>query len=164
MIHTSSYVTTLTEESSDVIPLIFRGKEIETTLVHTQTRWFLTKNVRKLFKLSYISDIFSQRNHSYRIQHWSSNSNPTATTTSTTTTTSIATSAPGQFVWKCFTRSSQPSRQSCNEDSLKIFWEGRLILDPWFCSYFRVKENPNLHNVEEWLISLGWATWYWIQG
>jgi len=38
VIHTSSYVTTLTEESSDVIPLIFRGKEIETTLVHTQTR------------------------------------------------------------------------------------------------------------------------------
>ena len=38
VIHTSSYVTTLTEKSSDVIPLLFRGKEIETTLVHTQTR------------------------------------------------------------------------------------------------------------------------------
>ena len=36
--HTSSFVTTLTEESSDVIPLIFRGKQIETTIVHTQTR------------------------------------------------------------------------------------------------------------------------------
>jgi len=38
IIHTSTYVTTLTEESSDIIPLIFRGKQIETTLVSTQTR------------------------------------------------------------------------------------------------------------------------------
>ena len=39
--HTSSFVTTLTEESSDVIPLIFRGKQIETTIVHTQTRYIM---------------------------------------------------------------------------------------------------------------------------
>ena len=32
-------MTTLTEESSDIIPLIFRGKQIETTLVSTQTRF-----------------------------------------------------------------------------------------------------------------------------
>ena len=38
MIHTSSYVTTLTEESSQIIPLIFRGKKIETTIVETNTR------------------------------------------------------------------------------------------------------------------------------
>jgi len=36
--HTSSFVTTLTEESSDVIPIIFRGKQIETTIIHTETR------------------------------------------------------------------------------------------------------------------------------
>ena len=38
VIHTSSYVTTLTEESSQIIPLIFRGKKIETTIVETSTR------------------------------------------------------------------------------------------------------------------------------
>ena len=42
--HTSSFVTTLTEESSDVIPLIFRGKQIETTIVHTQTRSVLEQS------------------------------------------------------------------------------------------------------------------------
>jgi len=38
VIHTSSYVTTLTEEDSQIIPLIFRGKKIETTIVETNTR------------------------------------------------------------------------------------------------------------------------------
>ena len=36
----------------------------------------------------------------------------------------------------------------------KIFGDGRLILDPWFCSFFLVKQPSNLH--ANWL---GWATW-----
>jgi len=36
--HTSTYVTTLTEKSSQVIPLTFRGKAIETTLYDTDTK------------------------------------------------------------------------------------------------------------------------------
>lgn len=36
--HTSTYVTTLTEENSQVIPLTFRGKAIETTLYDTATK------------------------------------------------------------------------------------------------------------------------------
>ena len=39
---------------------------------------------------------------------------------------------------------------------------GPLILDPWFCSYFRGKRQADLHGVVE-LISLGWAASYWIQ-
>jgi len=36
--HTSTYVTTITEENSQVIPLTFRGKAVETTLVDTATK------------------------------------------------------------------------------------------------------------------------------
>jgi len=36
--HTSTYVTTLTEENSQVIPLTFRGKAVETTLYDTATK------------------------------------------------------------------------------------------------------------------------------
>ena len=35
--HTSTYVTTITNTKSTVIPLTFRGKEIKTTLVETAT-------------------------------------------------------------------------------------------------------------------------------
>ena len=36
--HTSTYVTTITEEESTVIPITFRGKEITTTLVESSTK------------------------------------------------------------------------------------------------------------------------------
>lgn len=36
--HTSTYVTTITEESSTVIPITFRGKAITTTLVESSTK------------------------------------------------------------------------------------------------------------------------------
>jgi len=36
--HTSTYVTTITEEDSTVIPITFRGKEITTTLIESSTK------------------------------------------------------------------------------------------------------------------------------
>ena len=58
--------------------------------------------------------------------------------------------------------SSAPHQPELQRRFFEDIGGGPLILDPWFCSYFRGKRQANLHGVEE-LISLGWAAWYWIQ-